>query len=180
MPGFDHGLRPAPHGLTGAPAAAFRLRDAVHGQDVERVRALVADTGFFRPDEVAVAVELVEDRLAKGLQASGYHFLFADQGDRLGGYACFGPIPCTLTSWDLYWIAVAPMAQGRGLGRALMQAVEEAVRAADGLSVYIETSSRPQYDPTRAFYLACGYRIEHVFDDFYAPGDGKTVYRKRL
>jgi len=180
MPGPGHGLRPSPHGLTRATERELRLRNSVERADIAAVRALVASTGFFRPDEIAVAIELVEDRLAKGEEASGYHFLFADRDAGLGGYACFGPIPCTLTSWDLYWIAVAPDAQGHGLGRRLMQAMEEAVRAAGGLAVYIETSSRPEYDPTRAFYLACGYRIEHVFADFYAPGDGKTVYCKRL
>lgn len=175
MPGFDRPLRSAPHGLSEAG-----LRCTVVQTDVEAVRTLVQSTGFFRADEAAVAVELVEDRLAKGLEASGYHFLFVDDAGRLAGYACFGPIPCTLTSWDLYWIAVAPSAQGRGLGRRLLQAAEHAVQTAGGLSLYVETSSRPQYYPTRAFYLACGYRIEHVFEDFYAPGDGKTVYVKRL
>jgi GNAT superfamily N-acetyltransferase len=175
MPGFERRLRPAPHGLTEPD-----LRRTVGLADIAGVRALIDATGFFRPDETAVAVELVEDRLAKGLETSGYHFLFADDAAGLAGYACFGPIPCTLTSWDLYWIAVSPAAQGRGIGRRLLQATEEAVRQAGGLSIYVETSSRPQYDPTRAFYLACGYRIEHVFADFYAPGDGKTVYVKRL
>jgi len=169
---------------------AWRLRDTVVAADAEAVRHLVAATGVFRPDEVAVAVELVEERLAKGVAASGYHFLFAERSGGppatprdpgpLAGYACFGPIPCTLTSWDLYWIAVDPALHGQGIGRVLMDRAEAAMKAGGGLTVYIETSSRPDYDPTRHFYLACGYRIEHVFADFYAPGDGKVVYVKRL
>ena len=103
-----------------------------------------------------------------------------DDGGRTVGYACFGPIPCSLTSWDLYWIAVEDMARGRGLGRALLRRAEDAVRARGGRAIYIETSSKPQYDATRAFYRACGYDLEHVFADFYAPGDGKAVYSKRF
>jgi GNAT superfamily N-acetyltransferase len=159
-----------------------RLRDTVGRGDAAAVRAIVEATGFFRPHEADVAVELVEDYLARGARASGYRFLFAEApGETLPlGYACFGPIPCTETSWDLYWIAVRPAFKGRGIGGALMRRLEEAARAEGARAMYVETSARPQYDPTRAFYLACGYRIEHVFPDFYAPGDGKTVYVKRL
>jgi GNAT superfamily N-acetyltransferase len=162
-----------------APAPP-RFRDTPKPADVAAIRRIVESTGFFRPDESAVAVELVEDRLAKGLAASGYHFVFADRDGRTIGYACFGPIPCSLASWDLYWIAVENGARGCGLGRALLRRAEDAVRAAGGKAVYIETSSRPQYDATRAFYKACGYVLEHVFADFYAPGDGKAVYVKRV
>jgi GNAT superfamily N-acetyltransferase len=159
-----------------------RFRDTAGRGDVAAVRAIVEATGFFRAHEADVAVELVEDYLAKGARASGYRFLFAEApGEALPlGYACFGPIPCTETSWDLYWIAVRPELKGRGVGRMLMQRLEAAARAEGARAMYIETSARPQYDPTRAFYLACGYRIEHVFQDFYAPGDSRAVYVKRL
>jgi hypothetical protein len=46
--------------------------------------------------------------------------------------------------------------------------------------VYIETSNRPQYEPTRGFYLRCGYRIDAVLEDFYAAGDAKVIYVKAL
>jgi GNAT superfamily N-acetyltransferase len=156
------------------------FRDAPRSDDVAAIRGIVASTGFFRADEIAIAVELLEERLAKGAESSGYHFMFADDGGRTVGYACFGPIPCSLTSWDLYWIAVEDAARGRGLGRALLRRAEDAVRARGGRAIYIETSSKPQYDATRAFYRACGYDLEHVFADFYAPGDGKAVYAKRI
>ncbi|MCC6471544.1 MAG: GNAT family N-acetyltransferase [Alphaproteobacteria bacterium] len=160
--------------------AAPSFRDRPRSDDVAAIRRIVESTGFFRPDEVAVAVELVEERLARGIEASGYHFVFADDDEGAVGYACFGPIPCSLVSWDLYWIAVEDAARGRGLGRELLGRAEAAMRAQGGRAIYIETSSKPQYDATRAFYLACGYRLEHVFADFYAPGDGKAVYSKRL
>jgi hypothetical protein len=46
--------------------------------------------------------------------------------------------------------------------------------------VYVETSSRDQYEPTRRFYLKCGYRVDAVLEDFYAPGDGKVIFVKAL
>jgi len=65
----------------------------------------VASTGFFNAAEVGIAGELVTERLTKGLR-SGYHFVLAERGSRLVGYACYGPIDGTQDSFDLYWIAV--------------------------------------------------------------------------
>jgi len=147
--------------------------------DLPAVRALVAATGFFSPEEIAVAAELVEERLTEG-PASGYEFRFADEPGRLAGYSCFGLIPLTAASYDLYWIVVAPSTQRRGLGRRLLAATEAAVASLGGQRLFAETSSRPLYAPTRGFYLGCGYREAARFDDFYAPGDGKVVFEKRL
>lgn len=147
--------------------------------DCAAVEALVRDTGFFTPDEIGVAVELVQERLNKGI-ASGYEFLFAERNGQLLGYTCFGLIACTRASYDLYWIAVAPPYQGSGIGRALLEHSEALIQQAQGRRIYIETSSRAQYAPTRAFYTRCGYRQEALLEDFYAPGDAKVIYCKIL
>jgi GNAT superfamily N-acetyltransferase len=139
----------------------------------------VASTGFFYPDEVAVAEELVLERLAKG-PASGYHFVFAEIGGQVAGYASYGHIACTRASYDLYWIAVDPRHQGRGLGRLVLAEAEKCIRAAGGRRVYIETSNREQYQSTRGFYLRCGYECEAILTEFYGPGDDKVIYVKAL
>jgi ribosomal protein S18 acetylase RimI-like enzyme len=156
-----------------------RFRDQLRSSDPAAIRALAAATGFFSDEEVGIAGELAETRLAQGL-ASGYHFLLAEQEGRLDGYVCFGPIPLTRASFDLYWIVVHPSAQRCGLGRRLMEAAEAAIAGLGGVAVYVDTSSRPQYAPTRAFYQRLGYREAASFPDFYAPGDGKLVLVKRL
>ena len=117
--------------------------------------------------------------LTKG-EASGYFFLFAEEEDRLLGYTCFGPIAGTLYSYDLYWIAVDPKTQGRGIGKQLMAESERLMAERGARRVYADTSSRPQYEATRAFYLACGYVQEALLADFYAPGDGKVIFVKVL
>jgi GNAT superfamily N-acetyltransferase len=122
-------------------------------------------------------VELVEERLSKGM-ASGYRFLFADQGKATIGYACFGPIACTKSSWDFYWLAVDGSFRGKGLGTRLLELTERKIRELGGTRVYIETSSRPLYDPTRAFYVARGYKEEARLTDYYGPGDSKVDYVK--
>lgn len=169
-------MRAAAHPL------AARFRPEPRPADVEAVRALVAATGMFRHAEVAVAAELVEEALARGAKASGYHLALADDGDAdgLAGYVCHGPIAGTEHSHDLYWIVVHPRLQGRGLGRRLMAEAEAAVRAAGGRRLYVDTSSTPAYAPTRAFYAGCGYEAAAELPDFYAPGDGKVIFCKVL
>ena len=105
-----------------------KLRSQVTPSDRDAVRRIVETTGFFRADEVDVAVELVDEALAKG-EASGYHFVFAEVDGIVVGYACYGPIACTLGSYDLYWIAVDPSRQGQGIGQILLlkSSREEAV-----------------------------------------------------
>ncbi|MCX5752727.1 MAG: GNAT family N-acetyltransferase, partial [Candidatus Krumholzibacteria bacterium] len=80
----------------------------------------------------------------------------------------------------LYWIAVHPEYQGRGLGKALMREAERRIRAAGGTRIYIDTSYKAQYEDTRAFYLSLGYELDALLKDFYSPGDDKVIYRKLL
>ena len=153
------------------------LREQVTAADQAAVREIVASTGFFHDAEVDVAAELVHERLLKG-DASGYFFLFAEIDGQPAGYACYGPIACTIGSYDLYWIAVHNRYRQRGLGRTLLLATERKIAEARGRRIYVETSSREQYQPTRDFYEHFDYRVEAVLPDFYAPGDGKVIYSK--
>ncbi|HEX4962253.1 MAG TPA: GNAT family N-acetyltransferase [Thermoanaerobaculia bacterium] len=155
------------------------LRRGLETADRAPLEELIRATGFFNPEEIDVAMELVDDRLANG-DASHYRFLVGEVDGEVAGYACWGPIPGSRESADLYWIAVHPRYQGRGVGAVLLRAAEEWMAAAGRPRVYVETSTRPQYDPTRAFYLACGYHLAAELPDFYAPGDGKAVFLRVL
>jgi D-alanine-D-alanine ligase len=158
---------------------AMELRFEPIPDDRENVRRLVESTGVFSPVEIGVAVELVDDRLKQGPK-SDYHFAFAELDSRTVGYTCYGPIALTVASFDLYWIAVDKALQGRSIGRLLLGRTEELILAGGGRKVYIETSNRGQYAPTRGFYLRCGYVQEALLKDFYSPGDDKVIYAKSL
>ena len=138
---------------------------------------LTAATGLFRPDEVAIAVELLDEALAGD---DDYRFLGAYAGDQLVGYACWGPTPGTSGTFDLYWIVVDPPRQGTGVGTRLLGAVEERLKTDGARLVVVETSSRPAYAPTRAFYGRRGYAQGARIADYYAPGDDLVIYLKDL
>jgi ribosomal protein S18 acetylase RimI-like enzyme len=155
------------------------FRYQVRPTDREDIRRIVGSTGFFYPDEVDMAVELVQAHLEQGPE-SGYHFVLAQEDDGVLGYTCYGPIACTRGSFDLYWIAVDKNRQQQGLGRALLRQTENSIQAAGGMRIYIETSARELYRPTQRFYERCGYTAEARLKDFYAPGDSKIIYVKHL
>jgi len=158
---------------------AVQYRDDVRPQDRDAVREIITSSGFFSPGEVEIAVELVETRLAQGLQ-SGYYFWFAESAGEVLGYTCFGPIPGTAVSYDLYWIAVRHAHRGMRLGNSLLTRSEHTIAQLGGCRIYVETSSRALYAPTHGFYRAHAYRQEALLEDYYAPGDGKMIYVKVL
>lgn len=158
----------------------FTYRDRVVVADRKTVHAIVESTGFFTPEEIEVAVELVDAGLS-GESISDYLFLFCeDFSGKVLGYTCYGRIPCTHGSFDLYWIAVHKDHQGLGIGMGLLKRTEEKIRKMGGMRVYIETSSRDLYKPTQGFYLNAGYNPEATLKDYYSPGDSKIIYLKHL
>ncbi len=165
--------------MSSQPHTAITWREDVIPSDVADIERMTSASGFFRPDEVLIAVELANERLAKG-PASGYEFLFALESGQTLGYACYGPIAGTLHSWDLYWIVVRPDIRSQGLGSVILHEVEQRVAAAGGEKLYVETSSQPLYHPTRHFYQSRGYAVLAVLEDFYARGDAKMIYGKTV
>ena len=92
------------------------MRITPNESDRSAVRTILAQSGFFNSEEVEVGVSLIDEFLKTG-EASGYLFLFAEEDSKVVGYTCYGPIPGTRFSFDLYWIAVDGGAQGK-IGRA--------------------------------------------------------------
>jgi D-alanine-D-alanine ligase-like ATP-grasp enzyme/ribosomal protein S18 acetylase RimI-like enzyme len=163
----------------GRAVAGLALRGELLPADRGAVERIVRATGYFSEEEVAVALELVDDNLARG-EAGGYSFVVASRAGEVVGYACYGKVPATRDSWDLYWIAVDPALQGQGVGAVLSARAAALVRALGGRRLYAETSGRAQYLSTRRFYEASGYEIAARLPDFYGPGDDKVIYALRL
>ena len=141
----------------------------------ERMREILDATAVFRADEVSVALELFD-----ATPGDDYEFVGAFEHEDLIGYACFGPTPGTDRTYDLYWIAMHPRAQGRGGGSHLLNDVERRLRRRGARLIVAETSSRSDYDATRMFYVARGYREAARMRDFYAPRDDRVIYTKSL
>lgn len=155
------------------------FRNEITADDPVKILEIIESTSVFSPEEKNIAIELMEERLKKGGQ-SGYHFLFCERYGKMVGYACFGKIAGTLSSFDLYWIAVHRDLHNLGIGKALLRKSESIISEMGGDRIYIETSSRKSYEAARLFYSNCGYKKEAVLKDFYSIGDNKVIYVKEI
>jgi ribosomal protein S18 acetylase RimI-like enzyme len=153
------------------------MREQPRESDLEAVASILKRSGFFNAEEQEVGVSLVKERLQLG-EPSLYFFQFAERQQQVLGYTCFGPIPGTRSSYDLYWIAVDPAHQKQGIGSVLLAGTEAEIEKRGGKRIYIETSSSELYVPTRSFYTSHGYELEARLAHYYAPGDDKLIYVK--
>lgn len=148
--------------------------------DGPQIQQVTAGTGFFNQEEVDCVQAIWEEYLAVGPVVGGYNFIVDREGDRVLGFACYGPRDLTSGVFDLYWIAVDRNVHRGGVGRRLLNATEEAVRQAGGRMLIAETSGTPHYEPTRNFYLGMGYVMEASIRDFYTEGDDLAIFVKRF
>ncbi|NQW21972.1 MAG: GNAT family N-acetyltransferase [SAR202 cluster bacterium] len=154
------------------------LREMEAGE-VDVLVRITKDTGFFRPDEVEVAREVLSAAEAHG-ENSGYHVRVATDVDGPLGYVCYGPTPMTKGTWDIYWLAVDRNVQKRGIGSRLMRLAEDQIRLKKGRMAVLETSSQEMYEPTQRFYRSLGYQEVCRISDFYDTGDDKITFAKLM
>jgi GNAT superfamily N-acetyltransferase len=174
------------------PALRLGTLDASHR---DRVAEIVRACGVFREDEVGVALELFDEAMrdeedgrrenppassASRLPRPDYVFLGAYHDEALVAFSCHGPTPGTDRTYDLYWIAVDPALQGAGGGTVLLAEVERMLATEGARMLVVETSSRPEYLATRGFYSRRGYVEAARVRAFYAPGDDRVIFTKRL
>lgn len=169
-------------------ASSVRL-GGLHRGHRGRLQEILEATGAFRDEEVAVALELFDESCRPavrvpfdpGAGVASYEFIgaFTREGE-LAGYACYGATPGTDRTYDLYWIAVHPEQQGSGGGSRLLDEVERRLKDREARMLVAETSSRLDYDATRRFYERRGYGVCAQVHDFYAVGDDRVIYAKRL
>jgi len=146
--------------------------------DKPAVMDILRRSGMFNPEETAVAEEQI-DIVFDQPQQKDYHEVILEEDDgRVAGWMSWGPTPMTEGTYDLYWIAVDPDRQGRGLGKVLVGWLEDLVRRERGRLILIETASQATYESTRQFYLRQDYREAARIADYYKPGDDRIIYAK--
>jgi len=154
----------------------------IEPRDRSRIKEIVVSSGKFNQEEIATALELVDEALERG-EKSGYIFAVLEIGKEhpvVHAYACYGPTPLTQGVYDLYWIVTDPTVQGKGFGRRLIEYVERDVIKRRGRMLLIETSSQETYSPTIRFYEKAGYELVARIKNFYRIGDDKLVFSKEV
>ena len=146
---------------------------------------ILETAGNFTPEEVAAALELIDEWLELG-EHSGYLTYVmesrdVEEGDsEMLGYVCFGPTPLTESTYDLYWIAVDKSKHRGGVGKKLLKFAEEEIARRGGKMLLVETSSQETYGGTIQFYEKTGYELVGKIKEYYKAGDDKLIFAKKV
>lgn len=147
-------------------------------RDREEIKRILAEVKVFSPEEIKVALELVDSFLSG---TPDYDIkVGTDETGKVLGYICYGKTPLTDAVWDIYWIVVREKFHGKGIASCLMEFTDDDLRAKRARAIMVETSSIPEYKPAREFYVRKGFNEVCRIEDFYAEGNDKVIYRKNL
>ncbi|GAB4290446.1 MAG: hypothetical protein Kow0068_15870 [Marinilabiliales bacterium] len=158
----------------------MKFRRNLNSSDIASIKEILESTGFFYDSEIDIAQELAQENIDKGEEKSGYIFNLVEIDNKVVGFTCYGKIPGTADSFDLYWIAVHNSQRGKGIGKILMNLAVEDIKRMQGKNIWIETSSRPIYEPTRQFYLKNDCDIIAELPEYYGPKDNKVIFLKKV
>lgn len=156
------------------------ISKGIRPDDRKYIEEILRSTHFFYEFEIQTALEIADETIGKGYETSGYYWMNIRDEEGLVAFANYGKNPFSTHSWDLYWIAVHHNSRNKKLGSLLLNAIEDDVREKGGRILWIETSGRPLYASTEAFYRKNGYQLHATLREFYGPGDPKQIYSKEL
>jgi len=145
----------------------------------ERCLAVANSTGAFRADEL----DVLEDVLVQwSLHPGRDYILLTEWSDRdLAGFLVYGPTPMTSFAFDLYWMAVAPGHQRKGVGGRLeLEMCSALLEQSNDAVIRVETAGRDDYLGQRSFYLSMLYVECGRIPDFYSEGDDLVLYCKKI
>src|SRR5437588_5637452 len=151
--------------------------------DRSGVFRILEGAGNFTPEEVATALELIDEWLELGEHSGYLTYVMESQSEEFSevlGYVCFGPTPLTESTYDLYWIAVDKSRLRGGVGKRWLKFAEEEIVRRGGKMLLVETSSQETYGGTIQSYEKTGYELVGKITESYKPGDDKLIFAKRL
>lgn len=157
----------------------MRIR-AIERGDRPHLLAILKAQRHFKPQEITVALELIDITIEQAGQED-YRILCLETSEGgVQGYVCYGKAPLTDAVYDIYWIVVHPSSWNRGIGSALLRKAEEEMRDRQARLLLIETSSLAPYAAPRAFYQRHGFEEISRVPNYYALGEDKLIYGKKL
>lgn len=144
-------------------------------EDIAGIKAVLDSSGLF-PSELLD--DMISDYLMNS-ESEDIWFVMKNDNQILGMGYCV-PEQLTNGTYNLLAIAVRKELQGKGLGKKMMAFIENLLRDASKRILIVETSSDPQFELTRQFYIKLGYTQEAILRDFWDAGEDKVIFWKKL
>ncbi len=144
-------------------------------EDLSNLKEVLDSSGLF-PSEYLD--EMIADYFCNHDTESIWFTCITEGTPSAIGYCA--PEKLTNGTYNLYAIAVRKELQGKGIGRKMMNFIEELLKDNSKRILIVETSSDDQYRLTRKFYTDLHYRQEAVIKDFWNEGEDKIVFLKKL
>jgi ribosomal protein S18 acetylase RimI-like enzyme len=143
--------------------------------DLPSAKEVIDSTGLF-PGEMLT--EMAAPFLT-GTAPDDLWFVALDQKVVLGLVYC-SPERMTDGTCNLLLIAVRENLQGQRVGSRLTRHLEQTLSQRNARVLIVETSGLAEFDRTRAVYATLGYVEVARIPEFYATGEDKVVFWKRL
>ncbi|HEY4699729.1 MAG TPA: GNAT family N-acetyltransferase [Nitrososphaerales archaeon] len=139
---------------------------------------ILKDVNVFNDEEFMVALELIDSYLNG---ETDYIIKVAlDENDLVNGYVCYGRASLADGVIYMYWIAVSPNCQRKGVGKLLLETLEKDAISFGSRMILAETSSTDRYRDSRDFYQSNGFKLTARIENFYRVNDSLLIYRKDL
>lgn len=158
----------------------IELRNYLTVNDFEPIYNLLEKSGFFYEYEINNCMKMMEESLYGEEYDSDYEWIVAEVKGEIISFICYGKNELSAHSWDVYWIAVDTKYRDRGIGTILLKDCEKKILMSGGEYIWIETSGRPKYMPTREFYKSREYEKVAELAEYYDKGESKVIYSKRI
>ncbi|MEM8645703.1 MAG: GNAT family N-acetyltransferase [Pseudomonadota bacterium] len=144
-------------------------------EDIPALTQVVDGTALFPS-------EMLPDLLSAFLSGdeSESVWLTAEEDGNAIGFCFASPEDLTDGTWNMLALAVLPAKQGKGVGGAIVAALEKHLAEQGKRLLIVDTSGTDDFAQTREFYRKHGYTEEARIRDFWAAGDDKIVFWKAL
>ncbi len=149
--------------------------------DRPRLLEIAVATGLFAASDAESLLGSTLDALFAGTLGDGHEVVVAE-GDAGAcvGWAYVAPDAFAPDAWNLWWIGVDPPQHGGGAAHALLTHAERTAAARGARLLIIETNDQPALARARAFYARRGYGERGRVPDFYADGEAKVIFSRRI
>lgn len=143
-------------------------------KDPETIRAIACSTGFFDETDAELSMDVAQSILEN--DDDEHQFIFAEDDDKTVAFACFGEVPDSEASYELYWLSTLDEYRGKGIGKEIIANLLNDIRKSGGRKLFLKTCGNDKYAPTRQFYERCGFKMEAVLKEYYDENEDCCIY----